>query len=161
MQVVKVTTICLIGIVFNLHAQCNEWNWPPDRKLAEEKVALLQDAMANKKYRQALLPFNWIVTYAPQMNYGIYVHGTNIYEALANREKDINKRKNYIDSLLIIYDLRIKFCGDEANVLGRNALDAFQFLINGPDSKRVLPLMDTLLVRHGSRFIALHANNGN
>ncbi|NJS16714.1 MAG: hypothetical protein HC787_07205 [Nostocaceae cyanobacterium CSU_2_110] len=103
------------------------WNWPADRKTSEEKVALLQDAIRDKKYKQALKPFNWIIANAPDLNSSIYVHGAAIYEALANREKVAVKKKIYIDSLLLVYNLRMMHCNDKENVLWRKASSAFRF----------------------------------
>ncbi len=137
-------TVWLGLIISKSNGQCSEWNWPEDKKTTEEKVALLQDAMNAKKYRQALKPFKWLVTNTPTLNYGIYVHGVNIYEALADREKDATKKKIYIDSLLTIYDLRMNVCGDVENVLWRKAQSAFKYLINGSEANRVLPIMDSV-----------------
>lgn len=132
--------ICLNGPSFG---QCKEWKWPEDKKAAEEKIVLLQDAMNSKKYKQAIKPLNWLVANAPQINSSIYVHGTTIYDALASREKNPTIKKRYLDSLMIIYDLRIQQCGQLDYVLNRKALSAYKFYINTTDVPKVLALMDS------------------
>lgn len=137
-----VLSVWLICIQTN--AQCSEWSWPEDRKKAEEQVTLLQDAMRDKKYRQAVRPFNWIVANAPRINQSLYVHGSNMFDALASKEKDAGRKKIYVDSLLFVYDLRMAYCGDKENVMWRKALSAFKFLINGNEASKVLSIMDSV-----------------
>jgi len=55
----------------------------------EEKMALLQDAIKARKYRQGIRHFNGIITSFPDLNYSMYVHGATIYDALATNEKDV------------------------------------------------------------------------
>ena len=137
---------CLLNIA--VLAQCTEWNWPTDRKLAEEKIALLQDAIREKKYRQAVKPLNWLLTNAPTLNSNVYIQGATVYDELAFREKNAVAKKRYVDSLLLIYDLRIQYCGDQSNVLPRKTSAAFRLLINSPEANRVLPLFDTLMAKY-------------
>jgi len=128
-------------------AQCTEWHWPADRKTAEEKVALLQDAMAANRYGQAVKPMTWLLNKAPTINYSVYVHGAKAYDALASRETDPGRKKIYVDSLFLLYDLRIAKCGDAENVLWRKSFAAYKHLINGKETNRVLPVMDTVLYK--------------
>lgn len=131
-----------------LHAQCTEWNWPEDRKLAEEKVALLQDAIREKKFKQAVKPLTWFLKNTPAINSNIYIQGATIYDELATREKNAAIKKRYVDSLLLIYDLRMQYCGDIANVLPRKTSAAFRFLINTAEANKVLPLFDTVITQY-------------
>jgi len=124
--------------------QCKEWNWPVDKKTSEEKVALLQDAVNNKRYKQAIGPLNWLLAHAPQLNSSIYIHGATIYDELASRERNKDLAEKYADSLMIIYDQRMKHCGQRDYVLSRKALSAFKHYINGSHASRVLPLMDSV-----------------
>lgn len=147
MKILVIKTWLVLSVLMfckETKAQCSEWSWPEDRKKAEEQVTLLQDAMRDKKYRQAVRPFNWIVRNAPRLNQSIYVQGANMFDALAGKEKDAGRKKIYIDSLLLVYDLRMAFCGDKENVLWRKALSAFKFLINGNDANKVLSIMDSV-----------------
>ena len=128
-----------------LFAQCTGWNWPDNKAKAEEQVAILQDAVNGKKYKQAIKPFNWLLANTPKLNTSIYIHGTTIYDALATREKNAAIKKKYLDSLMIVYDLRIARCGENGNVLNRKALASYKHFINGPEATKVLPLMDSAL----------------
>jgi len=50
-----------------------------------------------------------------------------------------------VDSLMLIYDLRITNCGELANVLYRKAMTFFRYNINGPAPSTILIMMDQLV----------------
>lgn len=108
-------------------AQCKEYKWPEDRKKAEESDALWGDAMKQGNYRAAVLPFQWMLANAPQWNTKLYIVGVDLYDKLADKETNPARKKILVDSLLMIYDMRIKNCGDEANVLNRKAYAAYRY----------------------------------
>jgi tetratricopeptide (TPR) repeat protein len=107
--------------------QSSGWVWPEDRKTAEEKYVLYTDMFNLGNYTAAIPPFTWLVVNAPQLNPSLYINGAKIYENLADEEKDEAKKTVYEDSCLLMYDLRIKYFNDEANVLNRKAFYAYKF----------------------------------
>src|SRR5687768_2026166 len=86
-----------------------------------EKKALFEDEVLAKQYNAAKGPLNWLLINAPTLSTGLYIKGAETFDALAQAEKNPAKKQAYIDSLMIIYDLRIKTCGEEANVTNRKA----------------------------------------
>ncbi len=115
-------------MVANASAQkCNGWNWPEDKATAETKYALYTDAKKNGDYRTAANNLSWILANAPDLNKSNYINGAQIYENLAKLEKDAAQKAVYQDSALLMYDLRIQYCNEEANVLNRKAFAAYQF----------------------------------
>jgi tetratricopeptide (TPR) repeat protein len=127
---------------FGAFAQCKEWKWPENKAKAEENNVLYTDALKNGHLKQAIAPHQWLLTNAPNLNTSIYINGAELYDKLADQEKDPAKKQVYIDSLMIIYDMRVKNCGEEASVLNRKALSSFKFNINSAKAAEVLPLMD-------------------
>lgn len=117
-------------------AQCKEVTWPEDRKKADESVALWGDAMKQGNYRAAVLPFQWMLTNAPKWNTKLYIDGVELYDNLAEKETNPARKKILVDSMLMIYDMRIKNCGDEANVLNRKAYAAYKYNVR---TKEALP----------------------
>ncbi|MBS1544248.1 MAG: hypothetical protein JST14_11480 [Bacteroidetes bacterium] len=117
-------------------AQCKEIKWPEDRKKADECVAIYGDAMKQGNYRAATGCIQWMINNAPQWQTKLYIDAADAYDKLADKESDPAKKKVLVDSLLLIYDLRIKSCGDEANVLNRKAFASFKY---NQKSKERLP----------------------
>ena len=122
----KIFLIGLVGILlFNTaHAQ---WNWPDDKAKAEEKNALYTDNFKQGNYRAAANHLSWLLINVPNLNKSIYINGVKIYNGLASEEADKAKKTVFQDSVLALYDLRIKYFGDEGSVLNRKAYDAYKY----------------------------------
>ena len=114
-------------------AQCNDWNWPEDKSTAEEKNVLYTDELRNSNFLAAVKPHRWLLENAPNLNTSIYINGVKIYAGLADMEKDEAKRQEWIDSLMMMYDMRMEYCGEEAEVLPRKAFDAYKYNIRNKD----------------------------
>ena len=129
--------IAFLGATIAASAQCKELKWPEDKKKAEECVAVWGDAMkAGGNLKSAVPAFQWMATNAPQWNTKLYIDGVTLYDKLADAETDPAKKKVLVDSLLMIFDMRIKNCGDEVNVLNRKAFASYKFNIK---NKEALP----------------------
>lgn len=135
-------------------SQCKDWKWPtePEQKAkAEEKISLYDDYRKNNEFVKAKNHLTWLLKNTPDLNTSIYINGAEIYEKLASAEKDPAKKNNLIDSLLIIYDLRVKYCGDEASVSNRKALSALSFWANENGKEAyVLKLLDESFKLNGN-----------
>ena len=122
----KIFLIGLSAILFFNNAQA-QWNWPDDKATAEEKNALYTDNYKQGNYRQAANFLYWLLVNAPNLNKSIYINGVKIYNGLATEEADKAKKTVYQDSVLMLYDLRIKYFNEEGKVLNRKAYDAYKY----------------------------------
>lgn len=118
------------------------WNWPEDKKTAQEKNALYNDEMKLGNYRKSANALHWLLTKAPNLNPAIYINGVTVYDELANAEKDVKKQKVYQDSVLTLYDLRIKNFGGEAENVERKAYYAYKYF--NTDKERLPVVYNTL-----------------
>ena len=145
----------LIGLVSSTisNAQCREFKWPEDKDRAEEKVALYGDAMKQGSYRAAVAPFTWMLKNAPDWHVKLYIDGAEIYDNLAEKEKDPGKKQQLVDSMLMMYDMRITNCGDEVNVLNRKAFYAYKYNVTNKDkSVELLKLFDRVAEISGDKM---------
>lgn len=113
-------------------AQCKEFIWPEDKKKAEESVAVWGDALKSgdiKHLRAATPAIQWMVANAPKWNTKVYIDGVTIYDKVADAETDPARKKAYVDTLLNLFDARVKNCGDEVNVLNRKAYASYKYNI--------------------------------
>ena len=152
-------------------AQCSGWNWPDDKATAEEKNVMYVDALNSQNYEAARTPHKWLLSNAPKLNTAIYINGEKIYKGLADKESDPAKKQAYVDSLMLIYDLRVENCGEEGKVLNRKAYAAYKYNIrqkgklpeimdlfdqafalngNGVDYYMLVPFMST--VKYNAKF---------
>ncbi len=137
----------------DLNAQCREFKWPEDKGTAEEKVALYGDAMKQGQYRAAAAPFMWMLKNAPDWHVKLYIDGADLYDNLAEKEKDPAKKQQLVDSMLMMYDMRVKNCGDEVNVLNRKAFYAYKYNVTNKDkSVELLKLFDRVAEISGTNM---------
>lgn len=136
------------------YAQCKGTTWPEDKEKAEENNALYTDALKQKNYRGAVKGFQWLLTNAPKLNTGLYINGTDIYNNLAAAEKDPAKKQVLVDSLMMLYDMRITNCGDMENVLNRKAIYAATYNAqNKAKTAEVLALYDKVYEISGNNVL--------
>lgn len=123
------TKIFFIGIFATLiFGTANaQWNWPENREKAEEKNALYTDNFKQGNYRVAANHLSWLLKNAPDLNSSIYIQGAKIYNGLAGDATDAATKVVFQDSVLLMYDLRIKYFGEEGKVLNRKAFDAYKY----------------------------------
>ena len=62
----------------------------------------------------------------PTASKNMYVpHGVSMFTALYNKEKDAAVKKQYLDTIMMIYDRRIQYFGEESNYIGKKGADLF------------------------------------
>lgn len=133
--------LLLIGLIIGLNAAANAqdgWNWPEDVDKAKEKNALYVDAVKGEQWLVAVEPHQWLLDNCPDLNESLYINGIKIYESLADAETDPAKQLAYQEKCMKMYDDRIKYYGDEANVLDRKAFDAYKFYKGNKDKYQFL-----------------------
>lgn len=103
------------------------WNWGDSVDKAKEKNALYADFVKAENWKAAIGPHSWLLKNTPDLNASIYINGAKIYEGLAESTEDKAKTLEYQEKALEMYDLRIKYFGDEADVLNRKANTAYKY----------------------------------
>ncbi|MGC4020865.1 MAG: hypothetical protein QM734_02440 [Cyclobacteriaceae bacterium] len=123
----------------NAWAQCNEYKWPENPGPAEKQVDAIKAAMKDQNYKAATGGINWMLKNVPQWHSDLYVYASETYEKLAAQELDPSTKQTYIDSLMLVYDMRIKSCGEEMNILNRKAVSAYK--LNGQNKDKVAEVL--------------------
>lgn len=147
-----IALLCLAGVVTKLSAQCKD-GWPADNKpKAEEQVAIYGDAIRQGNPRGATAGILYMYSVAPKWNTKLYIDAADVYDKLAEKETDPAKKKVLADSLLTWYDLRIKNCGDEVNVLNRKAYASYKYNIKNKEKlQELLALYDKVFDMAGEK----------
>ena len=155
--------IILSLILFSIpkgHAQCQKecpagldekgWCWGDDPGVAKEKNALYNDEIKAERYEDAVEPLEWLLTNRPQLKKAIYINGIKIYKALLKKEKDSEKKKNYQDKILALYDKRICYFGEEGKVLNMKGTLALPYIMKRAKENKTL--YDSLFVLYDKIF---------
>lgn len=64
-----------------------------------------------------------LFNYCPDASKNIYVSGAKIYQKKIRRAKNPERRQELFDTLMLIYDRRIQYYGEEGYVYGRKGMD--------------------------------------
>ena len=81
---------------------------PENRKENILTNSYLSEAIKNRQYDEAAGYFQKLVAEAPTGSVNIYVNGARIYKTKINAAKDAATKRMYIDSLMLVYDLRMQ-----------------------------------------------------
>jgi tetratricopeptide (TPR) repeat protein len=136
-------------------AQCKEVKWPEDgtaRAKAEESKVLYEDYLKTGEVKKAVVPLNWLLTNVPQLHSSLYINGAEVFDKLAKQEKDAARKKVYVDSLMIVYDMRIKNCGEEGPVTNRKALSFVNYNVNTQPAE-ALELLEKAITLNGNNVL--------
>lgn len=139
MKRILLTLALLIGVQATMFGQ-DGWNWPedPDKKaIAIEKNALYSDMLTAERYEAAKKPLDWLLRETPDLNPSIYIQGVKVYENLAEITTG-QQQENIQDSVVLLYDLRMKYFNDVENVTNRKANDAYNVWKNRKDKYKDL-----------------------
>ncbi len=81
----------------------------------------------SKAVYDAYAPWRWVFFNCPMASQNTYVDGTNMVEYFLRKEKTEAIKDKYVDTLMMIYDQRIKYFGREGYVLGRKGSDLIKY----------------------------------
>ena len=127
-------------------SQCVDESWTDDPQLrasADEHTAIYKQAVENNELKKAAIAINWLAENAPTSNSDFYSHGAVIYDKLGERERDPARKKKYLDSIMVLYDLKAKNCGDNAEALNAKVMYYYKYNVKSKP-KETLALFDSL-----------------
>ena len=97
---------------------------PEQRQRNIEFSNFLKEQVTSKSYNAAAYYFQQLVANRPDASVNIYKYGAIIYRNKINRAQSIAEKNMMVDSLLMVYDLRLQYFGDAAKEGAAYILDA-------------------------------------
>lgn len=101
---------------------------PSEKDQAETAYVLYKDFLKVKNYDESFKYWNTAMTLAPKSNGRIlyqFDDGLKIYKFFHDRETDLEKKKEWANKAMALYDHRVECFGDDYYVAGRKAFDMF------------------------------------
>ncbi len=122
----------LFGIVvntINIYAQEEQ---SMDSIECLKNYSLYKESLKKKMYDYSINPWREMFNLCPDVTIRLYSDGVDIYKHYIQLEKDEVRRQALIDTLMIIYDQRIKYFGThpkypEGWILGRKGIDMVKY----------------------------------
>lgn len=87
---------------------------PEERKENVLALNFFNDMCNNQDYDGAVKYLQQLMAKSPKATQNIYINGANIYKNKIARATSVAQKNIYIDSLMLIYDLRAEHFGDHA-----------------------------------------------
>lgn len=87
---------------------------------------LYGEAYKSKQYQDAYEPWKLALQTCPSSSKNLYIQGAVILKQLFNATKDADKRLELCNELMGLYDMRIQYYGEAAEVTARKAYDLQQ-----------------------------------
>ena len=89
-------------------------------------LSLYIEFYKQKNYDAAYLPWSAVFRECPKSSKNIYIHGASIVMNKVNKAKDPNTQAKFIDTLMMMYDMRIRIFGEDGLVLGSKGIDYYK-----------------------------------
>ncbi len=105
-------------------------NYGPDslsRVACGNNLSTLAEYMKINLPEYALSAWREVFEKCPAASKNIYINGAKIFQYLIEKEADPEIQSAYFDTLMLIYDRRIEYFGEEGNVLGRKGKDMLRY----------------------------------
>ena len=128
--------------VFGQVSACNEKaKYGQDSVECVKNLSLYREPVKQKNYKDAYRHWRWVYQNCPCASPFTFVDGIKIMEYRLENEKDPLRKNQIIDSLLEIYDTRIKYFpinpsngqSQVGSILTRKALDCFTYKPDKPE----------------------------
>lgn len=127
-----------IGLAFALvagSASAQDFNDPQYAKWGETAdqrrdnilaSTFLKEELANRNYNQAAKYLQQLLQNCPGASENTFVRGVTLYKQKVNRAKSLAEKNTYVDSLFLLYDIRLEYFGahpkrGKAYILDRKA----------------------------------------
>jgi tetratricopeptide (TPR) repeat protein len=101
-------------------------NTPEDSIRALRNLSLYSDRHRQGNYEEALPYWRVVFKEFPRASLNTYIWGQSLMSYHINNADNEQERQAYLDTAMMMFDQRIEYFGDEANVLGRKGLFYFQ-----------------------------------
>lgn len=124
----SILTLALLFAGLFANAQTKESKYGVDSVKTITNASLYGEMVKQKNYEDALPGWRYVFNNAPAFQKKTYSNGVKIMRGMYRKTKDVK----YIDTLMMVYDQRIKYYGKskkypEGYILGRKGADLFKY----------------------------------
>ena len=103
--------VVAIALTTGAQAQSKYGNTPEDSVRCVQNLSLYQEFMKQGGFKDAYGPWREVVNTCPMSSKGVYQNGVKILQSFLDVEKDPTRKGVLVDSMALVYDLRITHFG--------------------------------------------------
>ncbi|TXC75618.1 tetratricopeptide repeat protein [Luteibaculum oceani] len=130
---IALLSVLVVG-AFSVDAQdANKYGATPEiQEKCKQNISLYREFRDQKNVADAFEPWKKACKLCPKAAKTLYIDGVNFYEYKIKNAKDATEKEALIDSMLAVYDARIKHFGQEGYVLGLKGIDMYKYRSDEP-----------------------------
>ena len=140
----RIIILFIVKFIF-LSVSAQQGKYGDDEQKCKENLSMFREYYKQKNYIDAYSPWIWTFINCPQASQNIYKNGPKIIKQKIKNNQE--SRSAYIDTLMMVFDQRIKYFGKEGYVLGlkgyelveldkSRSKEAFNYLQKSLDSQK-------------------------
>lgn len=138
-------------------SQYEGYEWGDSIVVAKGKYNVLKVELQAENYDLAGQALSWLLENTPKLNVSLYQRASLVYEAKERLAKTDQRRQQLQDSALWVYDKRIEYFGDEANVLNFKGKVAWKYLKERPNtSEQLFALYNRIYQLNGDEVLPIN-----
>ncbi|MCD4696244.1 MAG: tetratricopeptide repeat protein [Bacteroidales bacterium] len=130
----------LIGILIGLISFSSVYSQDTEAKYGSDSITCVmnnslyyefykqwkQGNYKNESWKDAYTAWLWVFNNCPKSTKNIYLHGEKLVKEKIKTETNKDNKEKYIDTLMMVYDKRIKYFRKEGYVLGKKGSDLYK-----------------------------------
>ena len=144
-------SVILLGSVQSIMAQDpsvkDEPKYGEDSALCVQNLSVYTEYYKQDLYKDAYLPWKYAMMHCPKASKNLFIRGITLVEEKMKRTEDKAVKAKLVDTLLMVYDRRIKYRGEKGDVLGKKAMDIIKYK---NDFKTALEIFDESIELEGN-----------
>ncbi len=121
------TLFIALAFFIQTNAQDEHGDYGKDSIACLGNLSTMNEFVKIKIYEYAYNPWREAFINCPGSSKNIYIQGKKILGYQIENAKDDQTREAFIDTLMLMYDKRIKYFGEEGKVLGKKGVDLIQY----------------------------------
>lgn len=120
--------VLIIGLMMSSLLKAQDVSkYGEDPETCAVKLSTYNEFFKQENYKDAINAWRWCFVNCPEATKNIYIHGITIIEYFIDNATEEVTKEAYIDTLLMVYDKRIEYYGQEGVLLGRKGLAMLKY----------------------------------
>lgn len=106
-------TILSLLIFLSVTSFAQDENYGENPELCKEKLSIMVTYYRQKAYKDCLPSIRKLMEICPQASKNTYIIGERVYSMLIKETKDEALENKYVDTLILLYDMRMQYFSDK------------------------------------------------
>lgn len=143
------TNATVVQSTLNTERDCPN-KWGTDSILTIQNISLYREFFKQNNFQAARTGWSYVFINAPCARITTLYDGIDMYKAFIKEEKDAATKTKLLDTLVMIYETRAKYFGEEGVVYGRMAVDLLTH--RGNDNAKVVNTFEKAIKMGGNEI---------